>query len=348
MTEPPQRVLILRFGAAGDVLLTTPAVHTLAEAWPDTEILWATKRAFVPLIAHNPHVDEVVALDDGESLGAFIERLRARQVEVVIDLHDKMRSRAVRQALKARTYVWEKRDPKWSGLNQLAVRLSLRTYEAGTAIATRMHHTIERAVGRDLAPGDLRVFVGEDDQARADALLAEHGLNQTEPFVGMSVGANWETKRWPIEYFAELAARAREAGTRILLTGSESERPLAQRVCARVSDTVDLVGQTDLGVLAGVIGRCRAFVANDSAPLHVARGLGVPTLMIFGSTDPHIIEPEGHEVLHAQLPCSPCHFYGRNFCPRFHFRCMRDLRPADAWPRLQHLLEVPRRPFNHA
>ena len=80
------------------------------------------------------------------------------------------------------------------------------------------------------------------------------------------------------------------------------------------------------------------FVANDSGPMHLARALGVPTLALFGSTDPGMFDFTGHHVLFAGVPCSPCSFFGRRRCPRGHFRCMLDLDVDCAWAALEPLL----------
>ena len=116
----------------------------------------------------------------------------------------------------------------------------------------------------------------------------------------------------------------------------------AIRRCA--PGAVDLCGRLDLSALGGFIERCGAFVANDSGPMHMARALGVPTLALFGSTDPGMFEFDGHAALFAGVGCSPCSFYGRRRCPRGHFHCMLDLDVDRAWRALVPLLRVGRRP----
>src|SRR2546430_12033461 len=86
-----------------------------------------------------------------------------------------------------------------------------------------------------------------------------------------------------------------------------------------------------------------AFVANDSGPMHMARALGVPTLAIFGSTDPAMFDFAGHAMLFAGVECAPCSFFGRSRCPRGHFRCMLDLSEERAWEALAPLLRAGRR-----
>jgi ADP-heptose:LPS heptosyltransferase len=154
----------------------------------------------------------------------------------------------------------------------------------------------------------------------------------------MAPGAMWETKRWPADRFGALAARCIEAGYQVVLTGSPAEAPVvadAQRVAPAAMDLGERLALADL---PGLIDACAAFVANDSGPMHIARALRVPTLAIFGSTDPAQFDLEGHRLMYAGLPCSPCSLYGLPRCPKRHFECMMNLTVDHAWSELRRLL----------
>jgi lipopolysaccharide heptosyltransferase II len=189
----------------------------------------------------------------------------------------------------------------------------------------------------------LRYFLGPSDRDAADGVLRAHGLHPGQPLVGISPGANWETKRWPAERFAGLARRALAAGLQVAVQGSLAEAKLGQLVVRAAPGAVDLTGKLDLPALGGFISRCTAFVANDSGPMHMARALGVPTLALFGSTDPAMFDFAGHAMLFAGVECAPCSFFGRSRCPRGHFRCMLDLTEDLAWDSLAPLLRAGRR-----
>src|SRR6267143_1992837 len=285
-------VLVLRFSAVGDVVLTGPAIHALRIAWPDARIVYAVKQRLSHLVEHNPNVDDVIALRDA-----------------------------------------------------LPVKLALRPYHASMLFADRYHAAVEQMVGRELPKGKLEYFLGPDDLAVADAALRAAGVDPHRPLLGLSPGANWATKRWPVERFAGLARRALERGLQVAVQGSASEAPLGTAVARLAPGAVDLSGKLDLRGLGGFIARCTAFAANDSGPMHMARALGVPTLAFFGSTDPTMFDFRGHEVLFAGIPCAPCSFFGRRRCPRGHFRCMLDLTEERAWGALSPLLSAGRLPL---
>jgi heptosyltransferase-2 len=338
----PRSIAVIRFSALGDVVLTSPALEALARAWPDAEILFVTKAAFAPLVAHNPHVTRVLALERGESLAHLRTRVRENAPDAVLDLHANLRSTGLRTLTGApRTVVWNKR----SFLHGLAVRLRWRRYHAGTQIAARYHAAVEELVGRELERGTLRSWLAaEDRDTVAEILAAAGGADDDRPLVGMAPGAMWATKRWPVERWGELARRSLEAGWRLLLTGSAAEREVTADVAQQAPGAVDLAGQLTLGQLGAVIARCRAFVANDSGPMHMARALSVPTVAFFGSTDPQQFDFHGHGLMWAAEECAPCSLYGLSRCPRRHFRCMTGLEVDRAWRRLVELVSSGARP----
>ena len=341
--EPPDSVLVLRFSALGDVVLTSPAMEALKTAWPQTKVVFAVKERLAHLVEHSPHVDEVFALKAGEGPIAFARRLRALKVSAVLDLHNKLRSKVLRALLpwKVRSVVWHKRDFK----DTLPVKLALRPYRASMRFSDRYHAAVEKLVGRPLPRGKLRYFLGPGDVEQSDAALVQAGVDLSKPILGFSPGANWETKRWPAERFGDLAALALTHGVQVVVQGSEGERDLGRTIAARAPGVVDLSGQLNLRQLGGFVSRCTAFVANDSGPMHIARGLGVPTLAFFGSTDPEMFEFPGHRALFAGVECSPCSFFGRSRCPRGHFRCMLDLDVEAAWAAVRPLFASGRVPL---
>lgn len=343
--QDPRTVMVLRFSALGDILLTTPAIDALRKALPSTRIIYVTKAQFLPLLKHNPNITELVGVSREEPFPSLVSRLNAFTPDVMLDLHGKMRSKILRGVVKApRSVVWTKR--RWQ--DTLPVKLRLKTYRAEMLLSDRFHDAVEELVGRELPRGDLRHFVGDDDQARADGILREAGVDLARPIVGMSPGANWFTKRWPAEHFRELARRVVTTEAQVILTGSAAESDLGKVISEAGAGVFDLSGKLDIPALGGAISRCRAFVANDSGPMHMARGLGVPTLAFFGSTDPGQFEFNGHATMFAGLECSPCSFYGLDACPKGHLDCLKKLEPEAAFDALRPLLDGKRRLYVHA
>ena len=167
--EEPDAVVVLRFSALGDVLLTAPAIDALHQAWPRARIVYAVKERFTHLVAHNPNVAQVMPLRAGEGPWSFAQRLRESlegQRVVVLDLHGKIRSRLLR-ALLPRDWprvVWHKRDLAQT----IPVKLGMKPARASMLFADRYHLAVEKLAGRALPKGELRAFLGPGDRARAE------------------------------------------------------------------------------------------------------------------------------------------------------------------------------------
>jgi heptosyltransferase-2 len=102
-------ILVVRFSSIGDILLTTPLVRALKRRHPEARLVFATKRAFAPLLADNPHLTQVVALEPDEPLRHFAARLRAVAPTHALDLHGSLRSLALRALVGGRWRGYRKR-----------------------------------------------------------------------------------------------------------------------------------------------------------------------------------------------------------------------------------------------
>lgn len=159
---------------------------------------------------------------------------------------------------------------------------------------------------------------------------AAMGLGSDQNWVGISPGAAYgSAKEWFPERYGELADRlAKRLDAQVLMLGSSREKEVGERVSRQAQIPIaDLSGKTNLGEAMVLISRCRVFVTNDSGLMHVAAALGVPTVAIFGSTDPERTGPLGEacRVIQKPLPCAPCF---KTQCPTGDRRCM-DLIAVD-------------------
>ena len=126
---------------------------------------------------------------------------------------------------------------------------------------------------------------------QADALLATAGLSAADraPLAGFIVGASTPDKTWPVARWAEAAGRLHAAGVRVALLGGPSEAAVGAAVVAAAptgSIAADLTGRTPLPVLPAVLARCGVVIGGDSGPMHLAVGVGVPVVGLYGVTDP--------------------------------------------------------------
>ncbi len=153
------------------------------------------------------------------------------------------------------------------------------------------------------------------------------GWDGAAPLVALAPGAAYGgAKRWPPAYFAELATSLAVDGVTCVLVGSPADAPTAIEIKSLFSGVLDIVGQTDLPALAGVMTLCRGLVTNDSGAMHLAAAAGTSVTAVFGPTNEAATRPIGdaHVVLTNPVWCRPCML---RECPIDH-RCLRRIPAA--------------------
>ena len=162
-----------------------------------------------------------------------------------------------------------------------------------------------------------------DNERRAATRGLEKARAAAGDYVVVVPGATYgPTKSWPKEKYSELVRRLSK-DVLVVLGGSAGERGLCSSVGDGVAGVVNLAGETTLGEFIALLAGARAVVANDSGAPHLAASLGVPVVVIFGSTSPRWTAPLGEEVRVIREPvhCSPCF---RRECPT-HLECYQGI-----------------------
>jgi heptosyltransferase II len=303
--------------------MALPALGGVRAAFPDARIAIAARASVAPLFEEHTAAaqdDIVVLAAQGE-----IAALAGGGFDAALLLPNSFRAAwAARQAGIAE---------RWGYRGNLRGWLLTRpvTKPKGLVHQSTYYSDLVRGLGVDVQESVPRVSVRAETATRALALLDRAGVAAGSPLVGFAPGAAYgHAKRWPPRRVAEVIARlSNERGVTSVLVGAAGDRDAAREIesslpgAARV---VDLIGRTDLRLLAGVLARCDAFVSNDSGAMHLAAALGVPVAAIFGPTDDRVTAPPGgHDVLVHDVFCRPCMLRD---CPIDH-RCMKGI-PADA------------------
>ncbi|MBI3313790.1 MAG: glycosyltransferase family 9 protein, partial [Candidatus Omnitrophica bacterium] len=138
-----------------------------------------------------------------------------------------------------------------------------------------------------------RFYFSGKDKEQADALLKNFNLDK---FAAFHLGANWEPKRWPPQHFARLADLIFEKwGLAIVVTGAPEDESLFQTMMAHVKKArvISLIGKTNLTELAALYEQAGFMVSGDSGPMHIAAGVGIPVITLFGPTSPELTGPRG-------------------------------------------------------
>jgi len=165
---------------------------------------------------------------------------------------------------------------------------------------------------------------------KARRRLRQLGLRMDRPLFGLHAGGLFgRAKHWGDDRYRETADRLRANGYEIVLLTSPGERQQAETIAA-MGDPLPMIGEDgDVLQLAAAISHCSVIVTNDSGPLHLATALAVPSVSIFGPTDPaRTVIPGASRVLQKPVGCQPCY---RRDCPLRHHRCMTEISVDDVF-----------------
>ncbi len=307
--NPPQRILLIKPSAIGDVVHTLPILKLLRQRWPAAHIAWLLTPGCADLLKDHPLLNEVILFDrkqygrgwrDPASLFGllkFQKELRQENFDLVIDLQGLFRSG---------WFAWKTRAPMRIGFKN-AREFAPLFYTHRIDVGTTEQHAVDRylkvaaALGCDISDVDFEFHVGDADRKHVDELL-----NGTNNYAVVLPGTNWATKRWPIEKFAALVEPLRARfGLASIVAGGPGDIPLGEQI----PGATNLAGQTSLPQLVELLRRASLVIANDSGPMHIAAALKRPLVTVYGPTNPVRTGPYRREasVLRLDLPCSPCY-----------------------------------------
>lgn len=328
--QKEEKILIFELNWMGDILFSVPFLRALRDRLSRAYISCAVVPRYSQMLTNNKWVNDVHVLNDSRGINSLAEkiaftRLIAREKYDTAFFLKTSRSKvlmAQMAGIKRRIGFDDKDAPLTDVIESPSEDM----------------HRVERILSI-LAPLEIKTIDGsyeytpsDDDKEKATALLraSEGGLN---PVIVLNPGGNWEAKRWPLEYFKELARllASEFPEMEIAITGAEKDTERCEEII-RSLDTVkaySLAGRTSIKVLAGVFSKSRLVVSADSGPLHLASSCGVPTISLYGPTLPKLTGPRGRGTnivisREKEIDCAlPCY---EEKCPK-NFECMRKITP---------------------
>ena len=297
------RILVIRYGRLGDLVLLIPALRALRQRFPAAHISALVDRRYAAVPEMCSAVDRVIASDRigmrdspwwSGALSALrsAQELRKARYHLVIDFHGFRETNLL---------AWHSRAPWRIGLRRnepsylpFCFNLDPVPEDQNLHVADRFDSLVE-TLGVPPGPRDIRLEVPSENRTMAKRFLREKGMDGFPCLVGMNLGASAADKMWPAERFAALADKLAgrfDLGV-LFLCGPGEEDLLRQAESSLKTDRYALAGQLGLKDLAAVISHCHLLVSNDSGPMHFGPALGVPTLGLFSLSDPLHYRPLG-------------------------------------------------------
>jgi len=327
-----KRILIFNVNWLGDVLFSTATIRNVRRNFPESYIACVIPSRCYPVLKGNPYLDEVIIFDEKDRHRGllaklnFISMLKNRRFDTVFLLH-----RSFSRALICRLAGIEQRI----GYNTKK-RSFLLTEKINMPKQDSLHridfylNVIEKA-GLRVEDRYLDFIFTAEEAKYVDDFLAKNMAGKDDFIAALNPGGNWLPKRWPAEYWAQLADKLiNEIKAKVIITGSISDLPLAKQIKAKMQEKpLFACGVFNIKHLGALARRVDLFITADTGPMHIANAVGARKIIaIFGPTAREITGPYPDSnvvILQKDSGCPvPCY---RVNCQDN--RCMKAVTPED-------------------
>lgn len=339
------RILITRTDRIGDVVLSTPIIKAVRQAYPDAYIGFMVEKAASDIVKGNPYLNEVLVYDKkGANKGlagflSFLFKLMKKRFDAAIILHP---------AARAHLTCYLAGIPKRVGYDKklgflLTQRIAHKKQE-GLKHEVEYNFDLLRALDIKFESKELIVPLSEAIREEAGRILKEAGVDLKAPLAALHAGASCPSKRWPAAKFAELIdALNRRHELQIVLLGGQETMDISKDIVKKAkSKIIDLTGKTSVAVLAGILSKCRLFISNDSGPVHISSAVETPVISIFGRNEaglsPKRWGPLGKRdiIVHKDVGCEVCLAHR---CDKG-FKCLEAITVGDVLGAVERIFDV--------
>jgi heptosyltransferase-2 len=340
MRDIHSKTLIVRFSSVGDIVLSSLLVRVFRRRFPHAQIDYLVKAEFAGLVRGNPNISRVIELPTGATfsdLRNLRQKIRASGYDLIIDIHDSLRSRYV--SLGARRVL---RFRKRKLARFLLVRFKWDVYPflgGAPGVAERYIEPVRHLGVTDDGKG-LDVFPEERDHQKAEATFREVGGPPETAVIGIAPSTRHGNKQWPAQKFAEtILMLLQDQNIACILLGSQTEHERCALIMNHVLSAapeariINTAGSLVLTEAAALMDRCSVVLANDSGLMHIAAARKRKVIALFGPTVRQFgFFPYGTDSVvleRSDLGCRPCTHIGLPSCPKEHFRCLEEIQPED-------------------
>lgn len=311
------KVLIIRFSSIGDIVLTTPVIRCLKTQLPEAELHYITKQPYRDMLAANPHLSKIYTID--KEVAEVADKLKTEKYDLVIDLHNNIRSRQVTALFKAEVHRYNKKSFKRFLLTQFKIDL-LHDH------VVDRYFTAVHGLGVINDGKGLEYFIPEKEEVQSMHLPFTHIAG----YAVLVVGAKHFTKRIPEVKLEELC---RKLSLPVILLGGLEDAYEGTRLESTDKFKIfNACGKFTINQSASIIRRAKFVITPDTGMMHIAAAFNKRIISIWGGTEkrlgftPYQSNSANSVIIeNTSLSCRPCHKYGLDSCPKGHFKCMLGL-----------------------
>ena len=334
--QTPNRILIVKLSAIGDVLMATPVAKALRAAFPESHIAWIVENKSADVVLGNPHLDEVIVWDRNKGgnvlasaarftkgLFGLRRKLRSRRFDVCVDLQGLLRSGVVCVASGARRRIG------YSDAAEGSAHLYHEKHDPGGEEVNAQQRNLDILKTLGVESTDTAMYMPIEDRDRefADDFFNRENLADKRT-VAFLPATTWVNKHWTSDGWSGVADLIGEKyDAKPLILGSKADVALAQRIAdgARCKPVIS-AGQTTLKQAGALMKKSTAVIGVDTGLLHMAVALDKPVVGLFGASAWRCFLKKDNFVWVAKdFPCSPCRRHP--ICKNID--CMEAITPQD-------------------
>jgi ADP-heptose:LPS heptosyltransferase len=307
------KILVVRFSSIGDIVLTTPVVRCLAKQLPGATIHYLTKRAFEPVLRGNPYINELKLVE--KSVSEIAGELAGENYDVIVDLHNNIRTLKLKWKLRRRSYAFPKKNVQ----KLLLTKLKIDRMPDVHVVDRYFEAVRELGVQNDGFPCDF--FLGAEDEFVLPDAIRE------KTFTAVAMGAQYETKQMPVQLMADILSGVELP---VVLLGGNMDKARAAELMSLLNskEIIDFCGKLSIRQSAFVLSKAAVLLTGDTGLMHIATAFRRRIVSVWGNTVPQFgMYPYSEKELYSihevdGLSCRPCSKIGYRECPKGHFNCM--------------------------
>ena len=319
METNKKKILILRFGALGDVVHATVIARAIKNKYPDCFISWCIENRYKEIIENTSYIDEIISYDeklrkDFSYNMEFVKKLRRQKFDIIFNLTNSLRNNLIAIAANPRKIINHKKDR------------NLHVVENFFETATQGIENLE-------LPQYLEIGLDNEilNKIREKISAYKHPY-----FVFSPAGSNDKARQgriWNKSYWIELGNElVNEYGGTIFITGAPNEAEFHKSISENIKNSVLYSGQLSIKESMCLYNLADIVISGDTGPLHLASAVGVKTIGIFGSTDVKNVEPYGDKGFAVYPNGNQCRFCWQKKCKflkegEIYTPCMESIKP---------------------
>lgn len=339
-----KKILIIKLRYIGDTISIIPVVENLKREVPNADVDVMVHKGTEDVLSFHPDIRKVWIYDRNLARKniitaisyhvTLIKNMRSERYDMVIDFTHGDRAAFLAFMTGAPERI------TYQDSSTLSHLLMNRVIESDRLKQHIVDYQLEalKYFGINTFKREMTIHIPESAESRMNHLLSVSGIHHDSLNVAIHPGARGGLRQWRAERFAEIARRLKDTyNADIILIGGPGEDALVDAVEKRMGFKASF-RSTNLRLLevASLLGRCRLFIGNDSAPGHMAAALGCPHLILFGPTFPHMWRPLGDrgDVIFKNVSCCGCP-QERCDCPEKN--CMDLIEVDEVWEKVEKL-----------